>query len=207
VRISEAARGSTAQWIVVDGGSTDGTCADLMAAGIQVVVSTKGRAVQMNAGASLADRSWVIFLHADTSLPASSLEYFHSYVKDNADLDGGAFTFRMDHHKFRYRYLEWYVNLRSRFLKMPFGDQAIFVRKSVFEELGGFRRDLQIMEDLEFVHRLKKHGRLAILPVPAITSARRYEEEGFFIRSFKNLIMQVLYKVGFPASKLAALYN
>ncbi len=90
---------------------------------------------------------------------------------------------------------------------MPFGDQAIFVRRSLFKEMGGFRADIPIMEDLEFIQRLKKRGRLAILPVPVVTSARRYEREGFFKRAGKNLAMQMLYKLGFPASKLSKLYE
>jgi rSAM/selenodomain-associated transferase 2 len=196
-----------AQWIIVDGGSSDDTVSNLRNAGLYVLTSSKGRAVQMNAGARTAVGEWLIFLHADTILPDAAIEYFHAHVARHPETPGGAFSLRMENPKWKYRYLEFYVKWRCRLLKLPFGDQAMFVRKSLFDKLGGFNESLPVMEDIEFVRKLNRCPGFITLPAPVITSARRYEQEGFFIRSAKNLVMQILYKFGFPASKLRAMYR
>lgn len=206
-RIVEGFRRTPAEWIVVDGGSRDDTVSRLGGAGLRVLTSTKGRAVQMNIGAAAASGDWLIFLHADTTLPDATVAYLFDHLARYPETNAGAFTFRMEHSKWRYRYLEFYVKWRCRLLKLPFGDQAIFVRKSLFEELGGFDESLPVMEDVDFVRKLNRRPGFVVLPAAVFTSARRYEQEGFLRRSAKNLLMQVLYKFGFPASKMTAMYR
>lgn len=197
--------------VVVDGGSTDGTDEIIMSLSAkysQLVFTQaqRGRSLQMNAGAAVARGRWLIFLHADTLLPQASLKAFIEYVKSNPETIGGAFTFRVAHSKAVYRYLEWYVAQRCRFLKLPFGDQAIFVRKDVFGKLGGYRSDYPLMEDMEFVQRLNKYDGFAVVQAPVYTSARRFERDGYFRRTLGNLYLQVLYSCGVHPQQLAQRY-
>lgn len=200
-----------AEIIVTDGGSADGTPETLESlksahANFQWTHAPQGRAVQMNSGATLATGEWLLFLHADTELPADSFASFLREIHLNPALNSGAFEFRVRNPRFVYRYLEFYVRFRSRWLKLPFGDQALFVRRSLFESLGGFRADYPLMEDMELVGRLTKHKGFQVLNAPVYTSARRYETEGYFKRSCSNLYLQFLYKCGMHPKELAKRY-
>ncbi|TAE28192.1 MAG: glycosyltransferase [Candidatus Kapaibacterium sp.] len=207
-----------AECIFVDGGSTDGTQALLQAcsehfSNCRWLQAERGRAKQMNAGAASAQGSWLLFLHADTDLPPSSYETFlheariiPAQTTIHHQLTSGAFTFRIAHERSRYRYLEWYVQQRCRFLKLPFGDQAIFVRKELFQHEGGFREDFPLMEDMEFVQRVNKDAGFRVIDAPVFTSARRYEQEGYWKRATGNILLQLLYRAGVHPKRLAAWY-
>jgi rSAM/selenodomain-associated transferase 2 len=200
-----------AEVIFVDGGSRDGTVQEIKNqcigdGKIRLVHSASGRGRQMNAGARLARGDWLIFLHADTFLPPPSFQDFLRFVRSQQQLIAGAFTFRVDHPRWVYRYLEFYVAMRSRLLRLPYGDQAIFVNRKVFEELGGYRDDYPLMEDVELVRRLNKHQGFAILKFPVYTSARRFERDGYLRRTCGNLYLQCLYACGVPPQKLAEKY-
>lgn len=197
--------------IFVDGGSTDGTEQALQVCcqahnNVRLVHAPRRRSSQMNAAARIAQGEWLIFLHADTFLPAESFHYFMQRTRAPRELNAGAFTFRVTNERWPYRYLEFYVGLRSRVLKLPYGDQALFVRRSLFEELGGYREDYPLMEDLELVRRLHQHRGFEILPAPVYTSARRFENEGYLKRTCSNLYLQLLYACGVHPQKLAQQY-
>ncbi|HMV26512.1 MAG TPA: TIGR04283 family arsenosugar biosynthesis glycosyltransferase [bacterium] len=212
IRIEECSALTDAQIILADGGSTDGTAEYVRDAAIRNnhldwIQSGKGRALQMNAGARLASGAWFVFLHADTSLSQSSWEVLRKTIEEKPQLIGGAFYLQMDHPGWKYNYLAWYSKQRSRLFKTPFGDQAVFVKADIFRALGGYREDFPIMEDLDFVRRLKAAGDFEMLPAYVVTSARRFAEEGFFRRSCKNLFMQTLYCFGVSPSRLKRWYE
>lgn len=197
--------------IFVDGGSGDGTCHEIAALSrerhnVRLLHAPAGRARQMNAGAKCANGEWLIFLHADTSLPPASFDAFLRRIKQASPLNSGAFTFRVAHPHWAYRYLEFYVGLRCKLLKLPFGDQAIFIRKKLFEEIGGYREDFPLMEDMELVQRLNRQNGFAVLDFPVYTSARRYEKDGFFKRGLDNIYLQLLYRCGVHPQELAKKY-
>jgi rSAM/selenodomain-associated transferase 2 len=200
-----------AEVIFADGGSCDGTSHKLESAlqqfsNVRLILAPRGRSCQMNAGARQAKGEWLLFLHADTELPPASFGAFLQNAKQCSRLNSGAFTFRVDNAKWSYRYLEFYVSMRCKLLKLPFGDQAIFVRRKLFEEIGGYREDYSLMEDMELVQRLNQRAGFAVLEVPVYTSARRYEMDGFFKRGLANLYLQLLYRLGVHPNELAKKY-
>ena len=197
--------------IFVDGGSTDGTQAKLEYLAQQYsncrwINAPKGRGRQMNAGARIAKGEWLLFLHADTDLPAASYQHFLRLTQSLPILSAGAFTFRIAHKRKVYRYLEWYVAQRCRLLKLPFGDQAIFARRDVFDRLGGYREDFPLMEDVEFVERINHDVGFHVIEAPVFTSARRYENDGYWRRACGNVYLQVLYRLGVHPERLAKRY-
>lgn len=197
--------------IFADGGSTDGTldeieCFARERYNVRLIHSPRCRAKQMNAGARCAKGDWLIFLHADTELPAESFYAFMQAVEKRARLNSGAFTFRVANKRLVYRYLEFYVGLRCKWLKLPYGDQAIFVKRSFFEAAGGYREDFPLMEDMELMERLNKQEGFAVLEYPVFTSARRFETDGYLRRTCGNLYLQILYKLGVHPKELAKKY-
>jgi uncharacterized protein len=159
----------------------------------------------MNAGARAASGSILIFLHADTRLPSD----FADAVRNQLAEDGviaGAFEFRVDGGSLGLRLVERLANWRSRRLQMPYGDQAIFMRASTFDEMGSFK-ELPIMEDFDLVRRLKAQGRVAILPLQAVTSGRRWKELGAFRTTIINQLVIAGYYLGIPAESLARFYR
>lgn len=191
--------------IVADGGSRDDTPGIAESHGATLVRTNAGRARQMNGGAAVARGEVLLFLHADTWLSAG---YGHAVLDAlcRPDAVGGAFRFAI-RDKFPTRWLvQTTTNLRSRLLRSPYGDQALFVRRWAFEKLGGFP-DFPLMEDYEFVRRLRRLGRLSILGLPALTSARRWHRLGFLRTTSLNKLVILGYRCGVPPAKLAALYH
>jgi len=167
--------------IVVDGGSADDTVAAAIALGAKVVRASRGRARQMNAGATAATGEHLLFLHADTDPPERFPEVV-STILDQAMVSAGAFRFVLREPVIGGALIEWGVALRCALLQLPYGDQGLFVRRALFQSLGGFC-DWPILEDLEMVRRLRALGRIAITPEPALTSSRRWRDGGV-IRTF-----------------------
>lgn len=172
--------------VVVDGGSTDRT-RELAARHARTVSAPPGRARQMNAGAAAGAGEVLWFVHADCRVPAAALAALRAALADPAVV-GGGLPIRFDRRSCGLDLLAWTSNLRARGLGWIFGDQAMFVRRSVFDELGGFP-ELPLMEDLELSRRLARRGRLAVLSVPVTASARRLVEHGPWRMT---LLMQVL---------------
>ena len=189
--------------VVVDGGSTDETVREARAAGARVIVGPRGRAAQMEAGVEGAETEWLVFLHADTRLEegwASALKRL------DGDIVGGAFRFSVDSPRARYRLVEIGVRLRCAALRLPYGDQGLFVRRNAFRPAGGFGR-VPILEDVDLVRRLRRQGRLAFPRVRAVTSPRRWEERGFLRTTLLNWAVLALDSMGWPRERLARLYG
>jgi rSAM/selenodomain-associated transferase 2 len=204
-RVADAVRSvrDDAEVIVVDGGSSDRTCAVAEAAGAALIVSTRGRGIQLAAGARAARGEWLVFLHADTRLEAGWADALWALP---ASVVGGAFRFTLDAPRPAYRWLEAGVALRCRLFRLPYGDQGLFARRSVYETIGGFR-PLPLMEDVDFVRRLGRAGALAFPPVRAFTSARRFERRGAARTSLRNLGLLALYASGCDPDRLVRLYG
>jgi rSAM/selenodomain-associated transferase 2 len=203
-RVGDAVRSvrDDAEVIVVDGGSSDGTRSVAEAAGASVIASARGRGVQLAAGARAARGEWLVFLHADTRLERGWADALRALP---ASVVGGAFRFALDGPRTAYRWLEAGVALRCRLFRLPYGDQGLFARRSVYEEIGGFR-PMPLMEDVDFVRRLGRAGPLAFLPVRAFTSARRFERRAVRT-SLRNVGLLTLYAAGFGPDRLARYYG
>ncbi|MEA5602976.1 TIGR04283 family arsenosugar biosynthesis glycosyltransferase [Nostoc sp. UHCC 0252] len=191
--------------IVVDGGSQDDTVAIAQSLGVKVISSSPGRAVQMNAGAVAASGEILLFLHADTRLPIGFDEMVRTALQQSG-IVAGAFKLRIDASLLSLRWVELGVNLRSQFCQMPYGDQAIFLTKTVFQQIGGFP-ELPIMEDFELMHRLKGIGRIVIIPTPVLTSARRWLQKGVFKTTLLNQLIIIAYLLGVSPERIRCWYR
>ena len=200
-----SARAERAETIVVDGGSRDGTPEIARRAGARVIRAQPGRARQMNRGAAVARGRVLLFLHADTVLPAGYVSCIFAALSD-ASVVGGAYGHRTDLPGRAMRLVEKLVLLRSKYLGLPYGDQAIFVRRAAFEAMGGFR-DVGIAEDLALMRRLRRRGRIVIAPKAAVTSGRRWAELGILKTTAINQFVLLGLCLGIRADTLARLYN
>ena len=190
--------------IIVDGGADPEIESIVTAHGRAMVRrTTSGRALQMNAGAAGAAGEWLLFLHADSALPPGWLPAMANLGDAVA---GGWFRFALDDAAWQARVIEQLVAWRVRHLRLPYGDQGLFVRRSVFQRLGGFR-ELPLLEDVEFVRRLVRAGRVVELPLTLRTSSRRWRRDGWFRRSTKNMAIVGLYLAGVPPARLARWYR
>ncbi len=183
-----------AEVVVVDGGSDDGTAAVARAGGARVVDGVgRGRGLQMNAGAAASTGDALLFLHADTVLPVGVEALVASTLEDPA-VALGAFRARFDGRSPAMRAIEWGIRLRCRVAHLPFGDQALFLRRAMFQTLGGYRE--QFMEDAHLVGRARGHGRIVVLPDEVVTSARRWREAGTIRTTARNLYWTARFLAG-----------
>lgn len=190
--------------IVVDGGDDPGLERVVSAhARARLRRAAAGRAHQMNVGAAGAAGEWLLFLHADSALPPA---WVPAIADLGSDVVGGWFRFALDDAAWQARVIERLVAWRVRRLRLPYGDQGLFVRRRMFELLVGFR-ELPLLEDVEFVRRLVRAGRVVELPLPLRTSSRRWRRDGWFRRSAKNLAIVGLYVAGVPPARLARWYH
>lgn len=197
---------SQVEIIVVDGGSQDETVTLAEQTGVKVIKSSNGgRALQMNAGAAIAQADILLFLHADTQLPANYIEIVQKTLSSPQAI-AGAFELAIDGQDLSLRIVEILVKMRSRFLSLPYGDQAIFLTKEVFQDLGGFAK-LPIMEDFELVQRLKRQGKIIIAPLAAVTSSRRWQKLGIWQTTIINQLVILGYYLGIPPVKLRNFYR
>jgi len=199
--LSAVAAGAT-EIIVSDGGSRDRTLDIASEAGVtRIVRSLPGRGVQMNSGARLAKNKFVLFLHADNELSCRALEQ----LCDHDKAAWGAFRQRIDSPRMIYRLIEYGNQWRVQRRGMPFGDQGIFVRRSLFEKLGGFA-EIPLMEDVEISQRLREIEKPTLLQGPLTINARRWEKRGVLRQTITNWQIQLSYFRGVPAEKLARRY-
>jgi rSAM/selenodomain-associated transferase 2 len=195
--------GEAGEVIVADGGSRDATRARAEAAGARVVESPRGRGAQLVEGARVARGEWLVFLHADTRLEAGWSRCLHALP---ASVPGGAFRLAIDSPRRALRVIEAGTRVRCRMLGLPYGDQGLFARRQAYERIGGFR-PLPLMEDVDFVRRLARLGRLALPAHRAFTSARRWERRGVLARTLRNWSVLLLYALGRSPERLARLYE
>jgi rSAM/selenodomain-associated transferase 2 len=186
--------------IVVDGGSRDGTPERAAAAGARVIESAPGRARQIGEGARESGGDVLLFLHADTRLPAGFETAIEAALAD-ADSVGGAFRLRFDRRAPMLRVVEVGARLRAALFGMPYGDQALFVRRSTLEALGGIP-DVPIMEDLDLVSAMKRHGRIVLLPLDAVTSARRHRAGGPLRTALRHTLAAFGWSIGVDRARL-----
>ncbi|MFW5816396.1 MAG: TIGR04283 family arsenosugar biosynthesis glycosyltransferase [Wenzhouxiangella sp.] len=168
-------RRNGAEVIVVDGGSSDGTCALAKPRCDRLLLSEPGRAMQMNRGAAVARGELLLFLHADTLLPSGAGEALRAFVA--SDRVWGRFDVRLSGNRPLFRVIAAMMNLRSRLTGIATGDQGIFVRRATFGDLGGFREQ-PLMEDVEICRRLRRVSRPYCVPAPVVTDSRRWEQHG-----------------------------
>lgn len=200
IKLTHAANGNhESEIIIVDGGSTDATINIAEQCGATIVKSARrGRAAQMNTGASIAKHEILYFLHADSIPPNNFTTQILSASKDGAK--SGCFRLAFD-------YDHWFLKMHAWFTKFDvnavrFGDQSLFVAKNVFQKSGGFRADLLMMEDQEIIHRLKKHSRFKVLNDVVITSARKYLDNGVFRTQGIFYCMWVMYYLGYSQDRM-----
>ncbi len=191
--------------IVVDGGSSDQTVALAKALSVRVIAAELGRAAQMNAGAAAATGEILLFLHADSRLPDQFAVAVQAALAQPQAV-AGAFELQIDAPEASLRWIERGVNWRSRWLQLPYGDQAIFLKATTFRQLGGFAA-LPIMEDFELMQRLRKLGKVVIVPAAVITSARRWQKLGILKTTVINQLVILAYFLGVSPEQLGRWYG
>ena len=192
--------------IVVDGNPAGNTIQSISSNNIKKIISPKGRGAQMNAGAECASGDILLFLHADTLLPEKAIDHVLSAC-NNSDVIGGAFNLGIDSNRFIFRITERYVFIRSRMTKIPYGDQAIFLKKVIFERMGGFN-NIPIMEDIDLMRRIKHCGyKIRFIPEQVKTSPRRWETDGVLYSTIRNIILSTLFYIGVSPRTLKKWYK
>lgn len=192
--------------IVVDGDSDGETINAINHSGVISTVSEPSRAKQMNAGAALAGGKVLVFLHADTTLPLNAFEKIEELLQDSS-ISAGAFDLGINSDRFIYKWIAFWGRIRSRATRVPFGDQAIFIRKDYFESIGRYR-EIDLMEDVELMRRIKKRGdKILILKDRVQTSARRWGKEGAVFGTVRNIVLLTMFYLGADPNKLAKYYR
>ncbi len=189
--------------IVSDGGSTDQTVYVAKSYSVKVVAKSKGRGVQMNNAAKMASGEMLYFLHCDSFPPSDFINQILS--EDDTEKQAGCFRLKFDWDHWFLRLNAWFTRFDINAIR--FGDQSLFITKHLFQEIGGFREDLIIMEDQEIVSRISKKTKFHILPKYITTSARKYRINGVYRMQFIFLYLYFLYQIGIKQEKLVAAYK
>ncbi len=191
--------------IVVDGDPQGSTLAAMRPGGARGIRAPRGRALQMNAGAREARGDVLLFLHADTELPDGWPGAVGAALADGR-LVGGAFDMEIDSDRPVYAIIARMSSRKHRITRVPYGDQAIFLRREYFFRIGGYA-EIPLMEDVELMKRVKRlGGRLAFLDERVRTSPRRWEKEGVVYATLRNYLLQILYCAGVSPERLVRLY-
>jgi rSAM/selenodomain-associated transferase 2 len=197
---------AAADIIVVDGNIEQDTIKEIKFPGVKKIASARGRGNQLNSGAKKAAGDILIFLHADTRLPDNALNLITAALAGKAFV-AGAFDLGIDSRRFVFRIIEKMASLRSRLTRIPYGDQAIFIRADYFKLMGGFQ-SIPIMEEVDLMRRIKRNnGRITILPKRVLTSPRRWETEGIIFCTLRNWLLITLYLLGVKPETLVRFYK
>jgi rSAM/selenodomain-associated transferase 2 len=202
--LAAARRPGVEELIIVDGGSRDGTLAVARARADRVLESSRGRARQMNAGAEVARGDILLFLHADTRLPVGYPAAVTSALSRDGAV-GGRFDVRLDAPGLVFAALGRLISFRSRLTGIATGDQAIFVRRAVFADVGGYPL-LPLMEDVALSRLLKRAGSMIALHETVLTSARRWQRHGVARTVLLMWVLRAAYYAGVSPGRLARLY-
>ncbi len=197
--------GAASEIIIVDGGSQDGTVEAAAQHSFKILHSPPGRGIQLNIGATSAGGTILLFLHADTRLP-KNFEKPVIAALNNPGCVAGAFRLAIDAPTPALRFIAFCANLRTAWLQMPYGDQAIFIKKETFIRLGKFA-ETPIMEDYIFAEKVRKTGKIALLQDQATTSARRWRRLGLLRTTLINQLVVTGYHLNIPLERLARLYR
>ena len=189
--------------IVADGFSSDQTVLHAKQSGAITVEAPRGRANQMNLGASAAQGEILFFLHADTLPPESFLRDLDTATKEG--YSAGCYRLSFDYDHWFLRFNSWFT--RFHFTPFRFGDQGLFVSREVFERVGGFNQNLLVLEDQEMVKRISGVAKFKILDTAVVTSARKYVSNGIFRLQFLFFLIYVLYKLGMAQQRLIRIYR
>lgn len=203
--VERAKFGAVREIIVVDCGSVDGTVEIALRHGAQVIFSAPGRARQMNTGAAASQGEILLFLHADTLLPADFSEQIPAILHQD-DVIAGAFSLAIDLPGLGPRLVATMTNFRSRIFQMPYGDQSFFVARKNFYDVGGFPEE-PILEDVLLARRLKQKGRISIARSSVVTSGRRWRELGIMRTTLINRAIILGFLVGIPPQRLQGWYR
>ncbi len=192
--------------IVVDGRPDKSTISCIENTDVVKMTAPPGRAAQMNAGARQASGEILLFLHCDTKLPDGALESIKGLM-ENRSVKAGAYDLKINAKGFLFRLIEKTASVRSRLTRIPYGDQAIFIRKTYFDETGQYR-EIPIMEDVDLMGRIKKQKeKIHIFRRPVLTSARRWEKEGILYCTLRNWLIITFYFLGMKPEKFALFYQ
>ncbi len=202
--ITAVRRASNTEIIVVDGKSTDKTREIALALGVRVIGTDRSRGLQMNLGAEKASSEILLFLHADTLVPTGFSQEIRNILK-RAPGAVGAFGLSIEAPGIPYRIIEFFVGLRSRYLKMVYGDQAIFTKRETFRALGGFP-DQPFMEDLEFIRQARRRLPIIVSKLKVRTSARRWQRLGPLKTTLLNQLLIMAYLAGVSPENLSRIY-
>jgi rSAM/selenodomain-associated transferase 2 len=189
--------------IVVDGGSSDATC-DMAGEADLFLQAPRGRASQMNAGAIRATGDVLLFLHADCSLEDGALDQAERCLR-RPGVAAGCFTMRVQAEGLLYRWIDCVAWVRVGLGGVIFGDQGLFLRRALFQELGGFP-PLRLMEDIALSRQLRRRGRLMIAPARILVSARRWQRSGVVRQTLRNWSLLALAAAGVHPDRLARFY-
>lgn len=187
--------------VVVDGGSTDSTVAAALTAGARTVVTRRGRAAQMNAGAGVVAGRWLLFLHADSRLPPPARRALLTAIVDEPELEAAVFAFAIDLPPGWKRFIEIGQALRQMLYGLPYGDQGLLVRRELFETVGGFP-DVPLLEDVAALRALGRRARVRTLPGAILTSGRRYRRDGVVRTWLRHTAIILLYHLGVTPHRL-----
>lgn len=192
--------------IVVDGNPAGTTINTITNADVKKIIGKKGRGSQMNQGAAVANGDVLLFLHADTLPSHDALNQIIAATKQH-DIMGGAFDLGIRSEKKIFRLIEIAASMRSRLTRIPYGDQAIFLKKRFFDQIGGFK-DIPIMEDVELMQRVKKTGKkIKFMARKVQTASRRWETEGIIFCTLRNWALITLFLLGVSPEKLKKFYS
>ena len=198
-KLFELAQNPDIEVILSDGGSTDNSLAIASHYPCKILNSETGRSRQMNAASDHANGEYLLFLHADSSLPENWLEQLKKSQK------WGFFPVKLNGQHWLYRLIEAAINLRSRITRVATGDQGLYFKRSFFDELNGFP-DIPIMEDIAISKRARKISRPSIGRLPVITSSRRWEQNGIVKTVFLMWGLRLAYWLGISPNRLNRLY-
>lgn len=202
--VTSAFAAGAAEVIVADGGSIDRTARLATSAGARMLLSEPMRARQLNLGADAASHETLVFLHADSRLPAGAAAEVEDALMNGADFGGFRIAFAEPSR--RLRLAAAMINLRTSVTRCPWGDQAQFIRRETFLKAGGFL-EMPLMEDYELAMRMKRHGRSVLLPMTVTTSGRRFLRKGLLRTAAHNWRTIIRYRLGADIDALARGYR